>query len=377
MRNKRVLLVSPIGEIGGAEQVFLKLAELLPEHGFYPILACLRPGPLVEQAKQQGLEVYSFQEHRMRQAFSVFRAIRWLTNLIRTVSAGVVHANYTAHLYASPAAQLSRVPEIWHIHDFAYTPDVIDYVQRSLPSRAVIFTTEHVKSGYRTLHSRPHSVVAPICVNPSYLQSFPQQTDVRLRHHLSEGPLFLTVARLQAHKGHEYLLSAIPSVLKEYPDAVFAVAGKAGSAEQQRYREKLEERCVGLGLSEHVRFLGYVSTQDLVALFREATALVHPALTEGFGLTLLEAMALGVPVIAAAAEGPRELITHGENGLLVPVADSRSLAKAIILMAGDSRLRKLLKQQGEVLVARNSADAMAMQIVEIYKRAIVSEQAMN
>ena len=375
MKKSRVVLVSPIGEIGGAEQVFLKLAQLLPNFGVEPVFACLRPGPLAEHTRQLGIETYVFQEHRMRELTMVGRGIRWLAKVIRQANADLVHANYTAHLYAAPAARLAKVPEVWHIHDYPHTLDTMTRLQMRLPSDHIIFTTDRVASGYPLLGSRRHTIVAPICVDPAALRALPLVPEIREKYHLPNGPLFLTVARLQKHKGHCFLLAAVPAVLAHFPNAVFAIAGKAGNAEQQAYQQELVNQCAALGISKQVIFLGYVSDADLVSLFREATALVHPALTEGFGLTLLEAMALRVPVIAAASDGPKELIMHQKNGLLVPTKDSASLAEAIVQIAGSGALSTHLKQGGEAFVMQKNVQHMAEQTVKIYNAEIHKQTA--
>lgn len=366
MKPIKALLVSPVGEVGGAEQVFLALAKRLPEHGVEPILACLRPGPLITEARKQGILTYAFQEHRLRQLGAVARGIRWLTKLVREVGADVIHCNHAAHLYGGPASRLTGVPELWHIHDYPYKPDLIERLQRCIPCRRVLFTTERVKSGYPGLAAGLHAVVAPTCVDAAALQATATDPKVRQRYDLPEGPLFITVARLQEHKGHRYLIEAIPAVLKAYPNAVFAFVGKASGLEQERYRDSLLEQSEKLGISEQIRLLGFVKNEDLFALYRTATALVHPALSEGFGLTLLEAMALSLPVIAAAADGPRELIVHGENGWLVPPAESESLSTAICAILADTDLRQAIGQGGREFTSKMSVDKMVKQTAELY-----------
>lgn len=366
----KVLLVSPVGEVGGAEQVFLALAKRLPEYGVQPVLACLRPGPLVKRAQEQGLTAYAFREHRLREMGNVALGIWWLTKRVREVGADLIHCNHAAHLYGAPASRLTGVPELWHLHDYPYAPDFIERLQWRIPSNQVLFTTERVKSGLPQLAAGPHAVIAPTCVDLGGLQAMPEDPAVRRRYALPEGPLFLTVARLQKHKGHRYLIDAVPSVLRSYPDAVFAIIGKASGPEQESYRDSLLSQCEALGISDKVRFLGFVPDADLVALYRSATALVHPALSEGFGLTLLEAMATGLPVIAAAADGPGELIVHRQNGWLVPTADSKSLAAALYGILGDTDLRETLSRGGREFAARMSVDKMVKQTVELYQTMI-------
>ena len=82
---------------------------------------------------------------------------------------------------------------------------------------------------------------------------------------------------------------------------------------QELYASQLKALCARLGVTESVHFLGYVPDDDLIALYGEASVLVHPALSEGFGLALLQAMAAGVPVVAAASDGPRVDTLGGER----------------------------------------------------------------
>ena len=368
MKPIRVLLVSPVGEIGGAEQVFLNLAQHLPNYNIQPSLACLRPGPLVEKARQQGLSVFAFQEHRVRQLPKVLQGMRWLSQIAGQTQANILHSNHAVHLYSAPASKMTKIPELWHIHDYPYHLDALDRIILRLPSQHVLFTTERIKSGYQDLIATPSSVVAPTCIDPGRLQAFPAQESIRQRYNLPSGPLLLTVARLQEHKGLHHLIAAIPQVIKRYPEARFAIVGKASGQEQLAYRERLTTQCSNLGVTPNVHFFGYVPDEDLVALYREASALVHPATSEGYGLTLLEAMALGLPVVAAAADGPKEIIVDEENGLLVPLADPSSLADSIICLLNNPGLAHALSLNGIDFASKMSLDAMVSKTVDIYRK---------
>jgi glycosyltransferase involved in cell wall biosynthesis len=132
------------------------------------------------------------------------------------------------------------------------------------------------------------------------------------------------------------------------------------------YLAELRALCTELGVAESVRFLGHVSDEHLVSLYRQAAALVHPAIREDFGLAILEAMALGAPVIAAAVDGPRELIRTGENGLLVPPGDSRPLAEVVIEILESAGLAESLSKGGWQFAETLSAIAMAEQTAAIY-----------
>jgi glycosyltransferase involved in cell wall biosynthesis len=367
LKKLRILLLSPVGEIGGGEKVFLSLIEHLSKWEIEPILACMRPGPLTKVARQHGIDVYEFQNHRYRDILAVWEGIQWLCKLIRAIDIQLVHVNHAGHIYSSPATRFTKRPEVWHLHDYPYHWDWVDQLSIRLPTEHVIFTTEKVKSGYSHLHACSNSVIPPSCVDPSYLRALIPRNDIRAVYNLPSGPLFLTVTRLQEHKGQRYLLNAVSTVLASFPNAIFAIVGKPSGDEQEYYMQSLLEQTQQLGIQNQVHFLGYVSEEDLVSLYREAFALVHPAITEGFGLVLLEAMALGVPVIAAAADGPSALIKDAQAGLLVPTSDSNSLAMAMIRLLSSSDLAKLLSQEGRSTAESFRVEKMTESTVNVYR----------
>lgn len=343
-QHVNVLLVSPVGEIGGAEKVFLSLAKHLQDSQIKIYIACMRPGPLVQAANEIGIEAFEFKPHRYRQLKYVWQGIQWLSGLVRDLNIDIIHANHTSHLYAFFASQITGKPEVWHLHDFPYTWDWVYRLLVHLPPAHVIFTTKKVQSGFIQLQHRPQSVIPPICIDTASLCSWPEQPDIRKTYNLPSGPLLLTVGRLQEHKGHRYLLKAIPIVLKVFPNAIFAVVGKPGNLEQEAYQNELLGIAKTKKIEDHIKFLGHVQESELVALYKEASALVHPATSEGFGLVLLEAITLGTPVIAAAADGPSEIICDDHNGMLVPIGDHKILAKKIIDLLSSDELAKRLSQ---------------------------------
>ncbi|NBD14567.1 MAG: glycosyltransferase [Cyanobacteria bacterium] len=370
----KILFVSPVGELGGAEKVFLSLIEHLPKWQIEAILACMRPGPIAELAKQKGAEVYEFKPHRYRQIKTVWEGIEWLFKVVKNTDVKLIHSNHTGHAYSGLASQFAKVPEVWHLHDYPYHFDWVDKLLKRIPAAHIIFTTNKVKSGYPELHRLPNSVIAPSCINPDHLRNIPHQFDIRAKHNLPPDPMFLTVTRMQEHKGHRYLLDAVPLVLKKHPNTIFVITGKPNGKQQENYMQELLARVESFDIQKQVKFLGYVSEEDLSSLYREASAIVHPALSEGFGLVLLEAMLLGTPVIAAAADGPSELIADSQTGLLVPPADSEKLAKAMMRLLNTPNLARTLSDQGMVAAEKLSVDKMVEATVNVYRSLVGSSE---
>lgn len=150
----------------------------------------------------------------------------------------------------------------------------------------------------------------------------------------ADAPLLLGMGRLHDVKAHDVSLEA----LVRLPQAYLWIAG-AGPQEA-----KLKALAAALGVAERVRFLGWRT--DASALYRAADVCVFPSRYEPLGNVVIQSWAHGLPVVAAASQGPSALIRDGEDGLLVPVDDAEALAVGVRRLLDDSRLRDRLVQQG-------------------------------
>jgi phosphatidyl-myo-inositol dimannoside synthase len=159
----------------------------------------------------------------------------------------------------------------------------------------------------------------------------------------------LTVSRIDRgarYKGHFEIAQSLPLLLARQPNARWIVAGEGDDL------DALRVRCRDLGVAEAVTFLGHVPDAELANLYAEAAALVLPSVAdvtassptgEGFGLVYAEAGAFGVPSIASTAGGGGlDFVIHERTGLVVPPADSESLAAAMLRLLEDHELRKRL-----------------------------------
>ncbi|HEX8911808.1 MAG TPA: glycosyltransferase family 4 protein [Humisphaera sp.] len=370
-RTLRVLLVSPVGEHGGAEEVLLRLADGLRALGVEPVLACARPGPLLGQARQLGVPAHAYKQHRYRDALAVGGATLWLARVARRERADLIHSTHAGHVYGGPAAWLSGVPEVWHIHDYPYRRDWLDRLNLRVPTSLAMFTTRRVRSGFPSLARGPHVIIPPACVDVDRWSAAAPDPGVRGRYGLPPvGPLLLTVARIEERKGHRHLIDAVPGVLRAVPGATFAIVGKATEPAQQDLERELKARAEQLGVAERVRFLGYVPDADLISLYKAADALVHPATVEAYGLVLVQAMAAGTPVVAAASDGPCELIDDGNSGLLVPPRNPGQLATAVLRVLTEPTLAARLRAGGAATAARCRPEELVRATADAYRAAL-------
>jgi glycosyltransferase involved in cell wall biosynthesis len=160
----------------------------------------------------------------------------------------------------------------------------------------------------------------------------------QVRHRLGWGeePIILNVARQEPQKGQIHLLEAMPAVLEVLPNARLVLVGREGRSTAELWRRRDE-----LQLGPHVDHLGV--REDVPDLLAAADVFAFPSLYEGLGGAVIEAMALGTPIVASDIVALREVLDGGRCGLLVPPAASGSLAEAIVRLCSDRVLGASLR----------------------------------
>ncbi|MFH1383269.1 MAG: glycosyltransferase family 4 protein [Chloroflexota bacterium] len=181
----------------------------------------------------------------------------------------------------------------------------------------------------------------------------------------------LFVGRLERRKGLGYLIQAYHKVKQEIPNSRLIAVGPG-----TRLRKKYEGWVKKSGLKDVV-FIGYVSDADLPRYYQTADIFCAPATSrESFGIILLEAMALGKPIVASNIEGYASVVTHGSEGLLVPPRDSHQLAQTLISLMKDTTLQRQMGERAKLKVEEYGWERVARRIFDFYTQ-VLNETRQN
>jgi glycosyltransferase involved in cell wall biosynthesis len=314
---------------GGANTTALNIAAALRGRGRHSYVWLPGEGAAMAKAKELGITWHQYDPTR---ALASSRMGSVLCNFIfgrqlYSYGPGLIHV-HAPHMYRVllPALKASRLKTVVHVQleetqiawrwAFKTPPHVIITCAR--------FLTEHVRNTLPEHLQKNQSIVAvPNAVDserfhPGDKMLAKQQVGAPVNH-----PLILLVANLAPHKGHETGIRAV-AILKEKGVAAqlwFAGTDRSGGLE---YQERLQSLSSELGIADRVRFLG--ERNDVPDLLRAADSLILPSTAEGLPLSILEAQASKVPVLAAPTAGIPEIITDGQSGFLVRADDAAGYA---------------------------------------------------
>ena len=252
-----------------------------------------------------------------------------------SVNVGTFHASYARqHLYRITHPIIKRWQQRLH-GNIAVSPAARRYVNNTFPG-----DYEIIPNGIDFKHFSTN--VAPM----------PQYQDGKIN--------ILFVGRLEKRKGLRYLLEAYGKLKWDLPNIRLIVVGP-GNPDKESYRVMSSQNL------QDVEFVGLVSYDDLPRYYASADIFCSPATgAESFGIVLLEAMSAGKPVVASDIEGFRGVMTHGEQGLLVPKKDSNALAEALGMLARDPELRRKLGGNGNRLAEEYRWEVVAGRVEAYY-----------
>ncbi|MGH3650513.1 MAG: glycosyltransferase [Acidimicrobiia bacterium] len=360
-RARVLVLVKGLG-LGGAETLIVEAGKHWDRASFEYRVAYFLPwkDQLVARLEDQGIRVDCLGWGGPQSAVGVAR----LRRLIRSWCPQVIHAHLpvTGILGRLLSSGAINVYTEHNIVDSYRAPTRMLNRWTYRRNDAVIAVSQAVADSVAG-YPGPTPFVVP---NGVVVDRPPDAAIARVRDELGidgSTPLLVHVGNIRPHKGHDNLIEAVAILVRERPDAVVV---SIGGGKHHGDLERVRARSADLGLSAQLRFLG--RRPDALDFVAAADVVVNPSDVEGLPLSVLEALALGRPVVATSVGGVPSVIRHGETGLLVDAADPDQLAKAMI-MALDSPEAPTWGAAGAELVAgEHGLAAMVGAYESIYSR---------
>ncbi len=172
-----------------------------------------------------------------------------------------------------------------------------------------------------------------------------------------------TSGHLHKRKGFDYLIRAMPGIIKEVPNAELAIAGDG------IHRKYFESIVAELGLQKKVRFLGYLPRKKMVSRYQACSLFCLPSLSEPFGMVILEAMACGKPIVATNVGGIPEIV---KNGILVPSRSPEALVRAVVGLLSDKKRLGRMGRQSRKTALKYDWERVVDRIEKIYRKSSLS-----
>jgi glycosyltransferase involved in cell wall biosynthesis len=300
-----------------------------------PAVAFLEPGPFEEEVRSLGVKTFAVPSGRLRELRSAGVALRRLARIIRTEEPDLI-LNWVAkaHLYGAPAAAHAGRADsvVWWQHGVP-AGQWMDRAATALPARAIGCSSRASAVAQAATRPRRRTFVVHPGVDTARVPAIE-----RAALGIPDGrPIIGIAGRLQPWKGQHRFLEALRRMHDGGLRAHGLIVGGTAHGFSAGYEDKMRALIRQLGLDDWVTMAGHVP--DARPYIAAMDVLVSASAKEPFGIVLVEALAQGVPTIAVADAGAREIVDHGSNGLLVPSPDASLLAAAAGQLLADQPRR--------------------------------------
>jgi glycosyltransferase involved in cell wall biosynthesis len=362
---RKIVFVECAAAMGGVQFSTLYLVQHLDPARWTPTVVCPEEGDLTEACRRLDIQVDVLDQPKLRStSFRIRNDVRlpdpmaWLWDVVAMLIASRRLARFLAqtkphlvvtkglfpHFYGGLAARQLGIPCIWHVQDFISERFLGLYrrafglAARGLPNHII---ADGAAIGRQLNPVKDRLSVILNGVDSKVFQPGTDGASVRAELGLPAGAIVIGhVGRMTPWKGQHYLLEAFARIARESPNAYLVFVGDP-VFDTDSYQNKLLNLTAELGLVERVRFAGYRHDMPEVLAAMDVFAFTSVE-KDTSPLTLLSAMASGLPIVAFAIEGVRELVDEGEQLLLVPPREADALAESLLTLLSDPELRHRL-----------------------------------
>lgn len=354
---KRICFISHTSELNGAELNLLQILERMDKTRFYPSLVLPREGLFFEESRKIGIEtkVIPAKWWLTERAKMWRQPVSWLWNVyavlelsrwIKKKKIDLVFSNSSAVWIGALAATRALVPHIWYIHEI---------LGGDAPQLSYIF-------GQKALSRKIARFSCRVLVNSSATEAFfageenvrlvyngiPNQDEERDRTQVlssqwgleSKDIVFGIVGKICKEKGQKEVIKAMGMLGKNQPVRLLIV----GDVKSAAYVSELAKTCSAYNIKERVVFTGY--QRDVLNVLRLMDCLIVASTAESFGRTIIEAMSVKTPVLAAKSGGIPEIIVHGTNGFLLTSREPEEIKEGMVSFIENRDVHRRMAEEG-------------------------------
>jgi glycosyltransferase involved in cell wall biosynthesis len=342
----RVLIVDSAKFIGGAELYAFNLAKRINGDTYKLIFAVSNRDLLAEN--ETSCLFFSSEKIKTLNILKIVRntlfTVKELLRIVRCFEIDIIQTNTARmHIIGTIVAIKTGKPLIWVNHSYDL-PKLIYGLLSFIPAK-IVHVSRTIYNDYALPFVKKSKLeivfngldLKDYSVEPCEMAGFD-----RTRNNIG------IIGRIEKAKGQEYLIRSMPGILKACPDTMLYIIGQPGPGSEY-YLERLNKLVVEYKIESNVKFTGYV--RNIIQTMSRLNVIIQASIEpESFGRVIIEAMALGKPVVATSIGGFREIIRNGNDGILVAPEDAKALTGAIIELLNDKEKACRFGQAGKMKV---------------------------
>ena len=344
--KKKILLLHSSNDLYGASKIFLQLIDLFVSKDFNVHVVLPEKGKLDDFLIKKNIKIeynelgvlrkkYLTPLGLVNRLFSNIKAIKFLSNYIKTYSIDLVYTNTSTILCGGIAAKRNDIHSLFHIHEIPTGNKLYEFFSGKIINRIsskVLTVSNSVKSHWlKNINENKIEKIynGIVCKKIDSLKKTDRDQD---------DFVITSVARLIPYKGHMYLIEIADELLKKYPKFRFLIVGDTLPS-YVSYEKSVKQKVNDLGLENKIKFLGF--RNDISSILKQSDLFIHPAIApDPLPTVLFESLYNNLPSVATNLGGAIEILDNGKNGLLIPFNDSRKAANLINEYCSNYKLQK-------------------------------------
>jgi glycosyltransferase involved in cell wall biosynthesis len=345
-KKKNILLLHSSNDLYGASKIFLQLIDLFLSDGFNVYVVLPEKGKLDDFLNKKDIKVSYHELGVLRKKYlnlfglinrlvTNIKAIKFLSNYIKTHSIDLVYTNTSTILCGGIAAKKNVIPSLFHIHEIPTGNKFYEFFSGKIINRIsnkVLTVSNSVKSHW--LKNINEHKIERVYNGIEY-----KKMDSIIKLEKDQGDFVITsVARLIPYKGHMYLIDVANELIKKSSKFKFLIVGDTLPS-YLSYEKSVKQKVKDLGLEHQIKFLGF--REDVSNILKQSDLFIHPAISpDPLPTVLFESLYNDLPTVATNLGGAVEILDNGNNGLLIPYNDPKKAANLIYEYCSNIKLQK-------------------------------------